>query len=440
MLEKSAKIWVRSVQNYTMNVSLNLGTYNITESLPILCPNQTDKGINHLITKNGHDTSIKSKPQQYLCKTCLKSFYAYTSKFFISLQIEFKKVLSDVIKGGSINITPIANRLQLQKSAVSRLIGKILENVIISIKKNKSFLKKRRKSCVLIVDETFIKIHKKTWYLILVISGNNKVMSVRLVERRDKETILDIIKDCERRLLYGLQMLISDGFQVYIGVALELKHELIHVRHIHKPPYGRIEIHHYSYRETELIVTKIETTNEITKVNGYFLARVKEDSKPINGGKKRGRKPGTKNRPKKVIKEERKRKEKDKKPRGRPLGSKKPSDEMQVHVFFHNKEEGVIRNGEGSSVMVAAVLNKILKQFPDMFVTTNLVEKEFSVLKKLLCFRGRRDAELWVDLITAYYAIRDEPKILEKALKLTEISSKMTNQAFFALITGEICV
>ncbi|WP_457558761.1 hypothetical protein [Candidatus Harpocratesius sp.] len=59
---------------------------------------------------------------------------------------------------------------------------------------------------------------------------------------RTKENIIDIVKDCACRLLYDLQFLVSDGFKVNVGVARALNKNLTHIRHINKPPYGRIII------------------------------------------------------------------------------------------------------------------------------------------------------------------------------------------------------
>ena len=107
-------------------------------------------------------------------------------------------------------------------------------------------------------------------------------------------------------------------------------------------------------------------------------------------------------------------------------------------MFNHNKKEGRIDAVGGSSVVVVAALNKILKQCPNKYITTNLVEKEYSIIKKLIDFRGRRNPELWKKLIKAYFAIRDDPEILKKALKNINISFQMVNKILPSLISCEI--
>ncbi|MCF2138453.1 MAG: hypothetical protein K9W44_00190 [Candidatus Lokiarchaeota archaeon] len=305
-----------------------------------------------------------------------------------------------------------------------------------STKRKKTFKNIRRRSNSLFIDETFLNIGKKTWYLIVVVSGNNKIMAVELVKKRTKEKILEIVKDCADRLLYPLELLVSDGFLAYVGVARELKQNLTHIRHIHKPPYGRITVEIYSYDQFHVTKTTFQTTNEITAIGGWFIGQVKT-SKESLGKKKRGRKKGSKNRPKHVIEAEKKKKLENRKPRGRPSG-KTNKKEWDVHVFNHDKKRGRIKALGGSSYVVAAAMNTILKQFHNMYITSNLVEKEFSALKKFIDFRGRRSIEMWQDLLLSYFIIRDEPKILDKILKRVNISYQIVVKSLSAITSCQV--
>ncbi len=426
-----------------MTVRIALGTYIQEELIPIICPDDDLTRPTHKIIKNGKDTSVKGHPQQYYCQYCFQSFYSHTSKIFENLKEEFQTILAETLTGGRIDIKAVSNRLNLKAITVSRLLSRVLEEILKKTKNVKSYLNKHRNSNCLIVDETFITIDKKTWYLILVVSGNNKIMGFRLVERRDQEIIFDLIKDCANRLTYGFQILVTDGFLTYKGVAMEMaknmKKELIHVRHIHKPPYGRIEVDMYQPNLHGIKLTTVKTTNEITAVNGFFIGRVHEKMIKITNIHNRGRKVGSKNRPKEVIAAEKEEQAKQKKARGRPKGSKNPVKKPEeIHVFFHNKKDCQISAIGESSDLVAAGLNKILTPFQGIHITSNLIEKEFSVLKKLICFRGRRDAAHWLDLLTAYYAIRDDPKILNEAIENITIPSQMITYAIPSLIHWEI--
>ncbi|WP_457559056.1 hypothetical protein [Candidatus Harpocratesius sp.] len=152
---------------------------------------------------------------------------------------------------------------------------------------------------------------------------------------------------------------------------------------------------------------------------------------------KRGRKKGGKNRPKHIIELEKKKKRENPKPKGRPPG-KSNKKEWEVHVFDHDKKRGWITALGGSSSVVVATMYKILKQFRDIHITSNLVEKEFSALKKLIDFRGRRSIEMWKDLLLSYFIIRDDPKILEKILINVEISYQMVSKAMPTLVSCQV--
>ena len=112
-----------------------------------------------------------------------------------------------------------------------------------------------------------------------------------------------------------------------------------------------------------------------------------------------------------------------------------------MHVFFHNKKDKTIERGgyrntdEDEFDEVLTALNKVLKQFPDMWVTSNLVELEYSVLKRFMPLQGRSDVELWYDYILGYFSIRDDPKLLQQILKDVRISCQAVVSALPAIMS-----
>ena len=298
-MKRQIDITVTSTDDYYATINISLGINKIEDKILIRCPKDGKDNKIHDFSKNGHDTSVEGNPQQYRCN-CGKSFYAHTSKVFEELKTDIRAMIGKIMRKGRLDPKTLTDSLPIEKSTAGRLLNLLLVDIAENKNIPKKFSKKRRRSNSLFVDETYITINNKTWYLILVLSGNDKVMAFKLVEKRSKEIMLKIIKDCESRLLYGLQVLYSDGFMVYKGVARDIGHNITHVRHIHAPPYGRIEIDIYTYDEFDVTRTTAKTRNEITKVNGYFLTQVFEKKESL-GLRKRGRKLGTKNRSKKVI-------------------------------------------------------------------------------------------------------------------------------------------
>jgi len=71
--------------------------------------------------------------------------------------------------------------------------------------------------------------------------------------------------------------------------------------------------------------------------------------------------------------------------------------------------------------------------FKDKHVTTNPVENVFSVIKKLIDFRGRRDLEQWRLLIRYFFTVREYPEILKEIIDDLEISPQMRYKALYKL-------
>jgi hypothetical protein len=426
---------------FVVPLTFSIGDYSRTEQIPVKCPNEKDPSHPHDLVKNGRDTHLKTAPQQFLCRTCGNSFYAHTSKFVTDLERDLKDLIRTTIQNGKISLPALSSRLRVKQSLASHLLGRILDRVSKFIKSHPSFRKKIRRSTVLFVDETFIKICHKTWYLIVAISGTNEIMDLKLTEHRDEATLLPFIQSCTKRLLFGLWLLVTDGLQAYKGIAKTLAKEygrsLVHIRHIHKPNYHDIEMDYYDITPTHLKITTSNYWNDVFRIGGAFVAYVRERSEPLQA-RTRGRKAGGKNRPKEVIAQAKIQKQNANKKRGRPKGSTKDKNRGEPNVFVYKKTVGSVEALWKSSEAVAAALNIALEQFAGFYITTNLIEKEFSVLKELLDFRGRRNPDHWFDLLTAYYALRDDPGLLECVLDELNISPRTIRHAMSALVTTEI--
>lgn len=432
-----------SQRKYVVPLTLTLGEYQITEQIPVVCPNETDAASPHELVRNGRDTHLASKPQQFLCNTCGNCFYAHTSKFVTDLESDLKEVIRTTIQKGRITIPALASRLRVTKSLASHLLGKVLEQVSQFIQGYPCFQNKIRMNAVLFVDETFITIYHKTWYLIVAVSGENEIMGLKLAEHRDELTLLDFIQNCAKRLGFGLWLFVTDGLMAYKGIAktlaVQMEHSLVHVRHIHKPNYHDIEMDYYEKTPTDLKMISGCFWNDILVQGGAFIVTVKERSERLVA-KTRGRKAGGKNRTKEVIEAEKQAKQDHPKKWGRPKGSTKDKNRGDPHVFVYNEKVGCVEPMWQSSEAVAAALNIVLKQFSGLYITSNLVEKEFSVLKELLSFRGRRNVARWFELLTAYYAVRDDPQLLEKVLNELSISPTTLRHTLASLVTAEIGV
>lgn len=414
-----------------------IGSCEFTEMIPIICPNEVDNAYCHIITKNGNDTHHSQIVQQYRCKTCGRTFYAHTSREVNAIDQQLRDYLSEKIQGGRLNSGNISSLLNTSHATASRILQKIL-NTVALLPNYRSFRMKHRNSSSLFLDETFLNICGHTWYLIVVLSGNGKFMDFRLVKHRTKEIFASMISDAGKRLNYGLKTVYTDGFMAYKGAIQELKQPIIHVRHIHRPPYGRIEVDTYTFDSHHMIIHTLKTTNELPKAGGYFLGWQKIKRYRL-GTMKRGRKAGGKNRSKGEIEFDKCRKRARKGKRGRPKGCKMPRGRGILQVFEHNIKDGCVRAVASSSELIAKSLTRVFREFPAKCITTNLVENVFSVLKKLVNFRGYRTPDGWKRLLVGYFILRDDPKILQQVLNSMNFSTQLRQQ-YYSRIGGIIAV
>ena len=405
-------------------------TYS-TFFIELACPN-THKGCSsERIIKHGHDTSVKNHPQHYECKDCQRHFYPHTSGVFSQLEDSITERLFSVLRNGKIDTKLLGEILGSSPSTISRIMRFLVEKVANHLK-SEIFWKSPTTAQAIFIDETWINISKRTWYLIVLLNDKGKVLAFELVKSRTSEKIIELIERAERRLDVQVGMLITDDFSTYKGVATGLKRNFIHVRHIHQPPYGRIVIDRIEIKEKEIITTHMATTNDILLETGTFIMRISKSVKTIYETGKRGRKKGGKNRPKAVVEKEKRQKKKN---RGKiKRGPKNPFKHGETHVYHYDRKKGLFHPRYRSDETVVVCLNELCSVFQNKHITTNPIENIFSVIKKLIDFRGKRDLDYWKLLIHYFFTVREYPLILKEALDDLDISPQILHKASYKLL------
>jgi transposase-like protein len=409
-------------KSFIESTTINVNDISSQVEIPILCPNHSRGCKSEEIVKNGHDTSVKEHPQYFRCKNCNISFYAHTSAFFKEVELQLREVLVDFFASGKFNMDGLQSTLNCSKPTISRIFQQVV-NAVNASKQLIEVWTAPKSARALFVDETWINIDRQVFYLIVVVSEQKEVLAWDLVKHRTKERIISILKRVEDRLGNNISILVTDDYSTYKGVATGLGYDLTHVRHVHQPPYGRMCIDLVRHGRKAVRTIHIATTNDIFKHENTFLVRVSESKKPKYETGKRGRKRGGKNRPKKVIKAEKKRKRKKKK-----RGPKNPFKDAKTNVYHYYKKKGWIGVLGNSNPEIAACLEALTKVFKGKCVTTNLIEQEFSNLKKLIDFRGNRTRTAWISTINFFFTVRAEPKMLQKILNGTRICPQTINR------------
>jgi hypothetical protein len=168
--------------------------------------------------------------------------------------------------------------------------------------------------------------------------------------------------------------------------------------------------------------TTIATINDIFKESNLFLANITHRIRKKHVPKKRGRKKGTKNRPKAVIEAE-KRQKAETPPKKR--GPKNYFRSGEVHYFQYNLKERLVFPLWGSDPQIAILLSNIGQIFAGKCITTNLVEKEWSGLKELINFRGKRSLVLWQKILPTYFVLRREKSAAMDVINLIPFKSQI---------------
>ena len=394
----------------------------------LACPSTLAGCSSQSIIKHGHDTSVRGNPQHYECKECDRHFYPHTSGVFSQLKQSINERLFSALHNGKIDTKLLGEILGSSPSTISKIMRFIVKKVA-NHPKTDIFWKSPISAKAIFIDETWINISRRTWYLVVLLNQKGNVLAFELVKKRTSDKIIEIILRAERRLNQPVGMLITDDFSTYKGVATGLKRDLIHVRHIHQPPYGRIVIDKIEIKEKEIVTTHIATTNDILIETNTFIVRIYKSVKKIYETGKIGRKKGSKNRSKAVIEQEKRQKERNKGKKKR--GPKNPFKHGETHIFHYDKKEGLFLPRYRSDETVAESLQELHELFKDKHITTNPVENVFSVIKKLIDFRGRRDLEHWRLLTCYFFTVREYPAILKEIIDDLEFSPQIRHKALY---------
>ena len=236
-------------------------------------------------------------PQKYTCKSCRRTFYAHTRTFFKNLIPSISNTITKFFKNGTIDLKHISQTFNCSNSYASTIV----KEIIIAV--NNSVEVKLARALpisgdILLVDETFIKINGHVWYLVLALNEDRHDMAWGSVKNRNSKTVSRVLQDAISRTLDPPKVIITDDFSTYKKAVKLLKYNLIHIRHIHRPPYERIIMDIHKYEHNKLVITSVATINDIFKFENTFITRISKKEVKLTGNKKRGRKKGTKNKKK----------------------------------------------------------------------------------------------------------------------------------------------
>ena len=236
--------------------------------IPLFCPRcESDR-----VWKTGKDSTRKSKPQKVYCVDCGKRFYPHTSKFFHDQTQDFLTDLIDAALGRGQKVTDLATRYHISPSVISTLLTDFLAYMAEVKAKARSF-HEIYPGKVIFMDEKFLKIGGEKYKLIIALNEHGDPLAYLLARDRAATTILGVLLEAIQAGGHP-DLIVTDGFSGYRKAIKLAGLSIIHVEHIHKPPYGRVVITKIEQTETEIKEISIGTTNDIFVQNGVNIGRV----------------------------------------------------------------------------------------------------------------------------------------------------------------------
>ncbi|MFQ5441053.1 MAG: DDE-type integrase/transposase/recombinase [Nitrosopumilaceae archaeon] len=284
----------------------------------ILCPESGCKDIK----ANGFDYSFETPIQLYFCKEHRRSFYAHTSWLMVKLaEIIIQRILL-LVFAGNIPGVQLAERYNLSASTLSNLINqseKYVDETISRINRERIGIKDLRLPAmleeVIWLDETFFKVGKKSWTLILAIDYNGRVLGWKFGRSRDAKNIRDVLTQAGQ-YMPEWKVVVGDGARPYTKAIRSFHKRAYLIQQFHTNPWEKARITEFDPDGKNKIwehVVELDYQALLTQSPqiGYTVSKLHK----VNvSKKKRGRKKGQKNGTGKG--KYKKKQEKDKKKRG----------------------------------------------------------------------------------------------------------------------------
>jgi len=260
-----------------------------TVTLSCLCPRcESDELI-----CNGHDVNVQGNPQHLVCAKCGKRFYPHTSYHAKVFALALVAFLGQLLDKGRISPQRLKAAMKSPSSTASSVMARIIKGVNQS-PSTKAFWTEPVEGLALFIDETFIKIRNKTWYLIVILNEEGRVLHYDVVSNRTADVILEMLSKVSLRLVKPFTHMITDGYTAYMKVAKMIGRDIVHVQCIHKPPYKRVIINQITHEADRIIIKTLATTDDILKNTNAFTAQESIKIERKTKGK-RGRPKGVKN-------------------------------------------------------------------------------------------------------------------------------------------------
>lgn len=277
------------------------------------------------------------------------------------------------------------------------------------------------------MDETFLKINGKAFYIIMA-SGytNHKILGIKVSKTRKLDDLRDVFDEAERNTANQIEIITADAWNGTQALAKYLDRPITIIIHKHKAPYEKIVIKRYNYSEDIRAITTIGLKSDFCKKRGtkkyFFLENTELRYPPPK--KKRGRRKGTKN----------------------SQGTYKPYVKRNVKrgrrglfTVFDRGKRGYakvdpyrkrIRIGSTIPKSVAAALRDVVKLYAKNFIQNNLAEHKNSLISNYLILSGPKTALSIENRLRSFIICRNNPTLLHFVLFTHKFQQEFLKKQF----------
>lgn len=363
----------------------------------ILCPVSGCKEIK----ANGFDTKFDHPVQFYKCKVHGRNFYAHTSWLMKELaDIVIRRILLMVF-GGSVPGNEIAERYNLSAQTLSKLVNQsqnYVDYVIDRINEDsRKFMNLQLPAMledVIWIDETFFKVGKNSWALILAVDYNGRVLGWKFGKKREAKDIIEVLTQVGQ-CMPDWKVVIGDGARSYASAVRSFHKRAYLIQQFHTHPWKWAKITEFTPDGKHVIIENVveldyQALLHETPQIGFAIRK----SYKVNDAKnKRGRKKGQKNGTGK--KKYKKKKEKDKNKRG-PKTARGSGRAFQFgHTMDFLKIDWLQSTPKGVEVPTTDEVSRMLwittMVFRNKSIVSNRVESVNSEFKLIIPNRGMQN-------------------------------------------------
>jgi len=380
-------------------------------SIPIQCPICGSEQVRAYGTRKRKNGRIECfRCQNIACSSfktrggiqfCLTSSKLYRELIWMKLQNLSHNLFEDGIK-----YSALAEQYQISISEISSLRF-CIQTFISQQISSETLVDIPQPDRAVALDETYIKIDGKTYYVILATGyTTHKCLGMKISESRYEQDIRDVFDEADRNTIGGISTITADALNATQAMAKNLGREITLIIHKHKTPYEKVVIRHFTYQDTTRVTSEVGVKTDVFKhrKKKEFFWRERSESilPPIL--KKRGRPIG-----------KGKKKKKPKKP-------KQKRGRKGLFTVFTQGKKAYLKSDPGRFALqigpnvptaVSTGLHAAFELFARMSIQNNLSEHLNSLIKSLVGFCGPKQADTITSKIRITLRVWNQPNLLE---------------------------